>query len=96
MDGGVTDTATQKPLAGELDDTRRRGGVTDHGAAGMVAREQLDGRIGVRGGGDDAEAAAHVEDLVQLGVADLAALGDQLEDERNRQRLVDPVAHRSL
>ena len=43
-------------------------------------------------GDDDAEAAAHVEDLVQLGVAYRAALGDQLEHARHRERVVDQVA----
>ena len=58
------------------------------------AAEQPD-RRGLVGRRDHAdEPAAHVEDLVHLGVGDLAELADQLEHGRHRQRLVDRVADR--
>ncbi len=52
--------------------TRPASAVTraDPRGAGMVAREQLDGRVRLRRGHDGDEAAAHVEDLPHLGVGD--------------------------
>ena len=58
-------------------------------APGWWAREQRDGGVGLRGGHDGAEAAAHVEDLPHLGVGHLPERLDEPEDGRHRQRVVD-------
>ena len=68
-------TADQALLR-ELDDAGRGRGLADHRGAGVVPVEQLGRGVGVLARDDHAEAAAHVEDLVQLGVVDAAALGD--------------------
>ena len=74
---------TDAGVGGDLADPRR---------VGVVQAEHLE-RVGLVCGVDDAaEAAAHVEDLVHLVVADVAELGDQPEDRRDRQRRVDAVA----
>ena len=46
----------------------------------VVLAQEVQGRVLVRRGDDDAEAAAHVEDVVHLLVGDAAPLADQLED----------------
>ena len=58
----------------------------DPRGARVVALEQRHGGVGLRGGHDGAEAAAHVEDLPHLGVGDLAELLHEAEHRRHRQR----------
>ena len=60
---------TDQALLRELDDARARSGAADHRGAGVMALEQLERGVGVVARHDDAEAAAHVEHLVHLGVA---------------------------
>ena len=76
--------ASEELLPGELDRARALGGAPDHGAARVVAAEQFHGGLRVPGRDDHAESAAHVEDLVELGVLDRAALSDEVEHERHR------------
>src|SRR4029450_10740720 len=78
-------------LSRELDDTGRRGGASDRRGAGVMLVEQPDRGVGVIGGHDHAEAAAHVEHLVQLGVVHATALGDLHEHAWHLQRGVDQI-----
>src|SRR5262245_48539216 len=64
-------------------------GVTDPLRLRIVGAQPLERLALVSRRDDDAEATAHVEDLVHLLVADLAELADQLEDGWDRQRIVD-------
>src|SRR5829696_695188 len=84
-------TADQALLR-ELDDAAGRRCLADQCGTGVVVPEQLQSRLGVVRRDDHAEAAAHVEDLVELGVLDTAALRDLHEHGWHGERSVDPVA----
>src|SRR5512139_1621454 len=71
-------------------------GPSNPARARVVRPQHLEGRRLVGRRDDYAEAAAHVEDLAHLPVADLAELLDQGEDRRDRQRVVDLVGDLGL
>src|SRR5215216_586904 len=83
---------TDQALLRELDDAGGRRRLSDDRGARVMALQQPDGDVRVLVGDHHAEAAAHVEHLVQLVVLHAAALGDMQEDRRHLERRVDPVA----
>src|SRR4051794_13627879 len=94
--GAMPPSCTHRVLAARTMNRRFRpkhpgsgDGPADPLSPGVVPAQQVQGGVLVGCRDDAAEAAAHVEDLVHLLGADLAALLDQLEDRRRLDGVVE-------